>query len=144
MNRNKKSFLILFLPHSKKLCLVKVKQIVLLIICQVFMYQILIQITYDDGRNEGSAGTLLNQINFFVNSESASMDLPKIPAVTSALQHEKNDSKQRSLKKNLMFVKTHKCGTSTLVDVFYLLGVRRRLNFVMHPNKHKIKVDSNR
>ena len=144
MNRNKKSFLTLFRPHSKKSCLVKVKQFVLLIICLVFMYQILIQITYDDRRNEGSAGKLLNQINFFVNSESASMDLPKIPAVTSTVQHEKNDSKQRSLKKNLMFVKTHKCGTSTLVDVFYLLGVRRRLNFVMHPNKHKIKVDSNR
>ena len=35
------------------------------------------------------------------------------------------------IEKNLMFVKTHKCGTSTLVNAFYLYGVRRRLNFVI-------------
>ena len=35
-------------------------------------------------------------------------------------------------KQNLMFIKTHKCGTSTLVNTFYLYGVRRRLNFVIH------------
>ena len=34
-------------------------------------------------------------------------------------------------KENFMFIKTYKCGTSSLVNVFYLLGVRRRLNFVI-------------
>ena len=43
-------------------------------------------------------------------------------------------------KKNLMFIKTHKCGTSTLVDVFYLFGVRRKLNFVMFPSSHQLEL----
>ena len=44
------------------------------------------------------------------------------------------------VKKNLMFIKTHKCGTSTLVDTFYLFGVRRKLNFVLNPNSHDVRV----
>ena len=47
-------------------------------------------------------------------------------------------SEQILTKKNLMFIKTHKCGTSTLVDVFYLQGVRKRLNFVMYPYQHQL------
>ena len=44
-----------------------------------------------------------------------------------------------SEKKNLMFLKTHKCGTSTLVNMFYLFGLRRRLNFVLQsPHNHFI------
>ena len=42
------------------------------------------------------------------------------------------------MKKNLMFIKTHKCGTSTLVNVFYLYGVRHRSNFALQPYKHNI------
>lgn len=41
------------------------------------------------------------------------------------------------IRKNLMFIKTHKCGTSTLVDMFYLFGVRRRWNFVMTPGYNR-------
>ena len=47
-------------------------------------------------------------------------------------------SEQMLIKMNLMFIKTHKCGTSTLVDVFYLRGVRKKLNFVMIPYTHKL------
>ena len=34
---------------------------------------------------------------------------------------------------SFLFLKTHKCGTSTLVNMFYLFGIRRRLNFVTNP-----------
>ncbi|XP_063689082.1 galactosylceramide sulfotransferase-like [Bolinopsis microptera] len=47
-------------------------------------------------------------------------------------------SEQISIKNNLMFIKTHKCGTSTVTDVFYLRGVRKRLNFVLVPYKTDI------
>ena len=47
-------------------------------------------------------------------------------------------SEQTLIKNNLMFIKTHKCGTSTLVDVFYLRGVRKRLNFVTYPYQHQL------
>ena len=46
-------------------------------------------------------------------------------------------------KTNLMFIKTHKCGTSTLVNPFYLKGVRHRLNFVIHNTiSHNLKLRS--
>ena len=45
-----------------------------------------------------------------------------------------------SQKKNLMFLKTHKCGTSSLVNVFYLRGVRKKLNFVIQPDKHLLSL----
>ena len=41
-------------------------------------------------------------------------------------------------KTNILFVKTHKCGTSTLVNMFYLYGIRRKLNFVVAPYQHQI------
>ena len=34
---------------------------------------------------------------------------------------------------SFLFLKTHKCGTSTLVNMLYLFGIRRRLNFVTNP-----------
>ena len=43
-----------------------------------------------------------------------------------------------SIKKNLMFLKTHKCGTSSLVNIFYLRGVRKKLNFVVQPDQHQL------
>ena len=42
-------------------------------------------------------------------------------------------------KSNLLFVKTHKCGTTTLVNMFYLYGIRRKLNFVMTPYVHQLR-----
>ena len=51
-----------------------------------------------------------------------------------------SESSHELFKKNLMFIKTHKCGTSTLVDVFYLFGVRRKLNFVMFPSSHQLEL----
>ena len=45
-------------------------------------------------------------------------------------------------KENFMFIKTHKCGTSSLVNVFYLLGVRRRLNFVIQRGQHQLYLGS--
>ena len=55
-------------------------------------------------------------------------------------------------KRNLMFAKTHKCGTSTLVNTFYLVGVRRRLNFIIQYKQsakhitslHEIKLQKKR
>ena len=38
--------------------------------------------------------------------------------------------------KNLMFIKTHKTGSSTLSTTFYLYGIRNRLNFVLKPFKN--------
>ena len=46
-----------------------------------------------------------------------------------------------SNKKKLMFFKTHKCGTSSLVSVLYLYGIRRNLNFVLTPFEHQILYD---
>ncbi|XP_063683618.1 galactosylceramide sulfotransferase-like isoform X2 [Bolinopsis microptera] len=57
----------------------------------------------------------------------------------SKVRPNSSHSEQILIKKNLMFIKTHKCGTSTIVDVFYLRGVRRRLNFVMNPYQHNLK-----
>ena len=37
--------------------------------------------------------------------------------------------KDNNNRTNFMFVKTHKCGISTLVNVFYLYGARNKLNF---------------
>lgn len=46
----------------------------------------------------------------------------------------KTEIEKRERKENFVFVKTHKCGTSTLVSMFYLYGVRRRSNFVLQRN----------
>ena len=42
---------------------------------------------------------------------------------------------------SFLFLKTHKCGTSTLVNMFYLFGIRRRLNFVTQPWSRQLDVD---
>ena len=46
---------------------------------------------------------------------------------------DKTVSEKLPVKENILFLKTHKCGTSSMVNIFYLYGVRRRLNFVMEP-----------
>ena len=43
--------------------------------------------------------------------------------------------------KNFLFIKTHKCGTSTLVNMFYLFGIRRRLNFVTQPWSRALDIE---
>lgn len=60
------------------------------------------------------------------------------PSDTSGKFENRTDLGGPIRKENLMFVKTHKCGTSTLVNLFYLLGIRKRLNFVMHPYTHEL------
>ena len=40
-------------------------------------------------------------------------------------------------KQNLMFIKTHKTGSSTLGSVFYLYGIKRKLIFLHPPNVEK-------
>ena len=54
-----------------------------------------------------------------------------------------HDAETAARKKNFMFIKTHKCGTSSLVNVFYLLGVRRKLNFVIQrgDRAHNIQLE---
>ena len=43
--------------------------------------------------------------------------------------------------KNFLFLKTHKCGTSTLVNMLYLFGIRRRLNFVTNPWSRQLDIE---
>jgi hypothetical protein len=111
------------------------------------------QLANDGGKFEGNAPKVPNSPN-----KGVSMPIAKSSALTENVippsenpelqleQHDEedpeipNDLRNPSSKKNLMFIKTHKCGTSTLVDVFYLRGVRQRLNFVMHPYRHKLNV----
>ena len=64
-------------------------------------------------------------------------------------QEDSNHDIDKSLdivhKTNLMFIKTHKCGTSTLVNPFYLKGVRERLNYVIHTGgKHQLNLNSHK
>ena len=40
---------------------------------------------------------------------------------------------EKGKRENLLFLKTHKCGTSSMVNIFYLWAVRRRKNFVLQP-----------
>ena len=42
---------------------------------------------------------------------------------------------------SFLFLKTHKCGTSTLVNMFYLFGIRRRLNFVTQPWSRRLDLE---
>ena len=86
-------------------------------------------------------------INISVTSEAVVSDTSDNVISTVSDSDQQFQSKDRSssshseqilIKKNLMFIKTHKCGTSTLVDVFYLRGVRKRLNFVTYPYQHQL------
>ena len=45
---------------------------------------------------------------------------------------------EKEAQKNLMFIKTHKTGSSTLGGMFYLYGIKRRLNFVLKPFKNTL------
>ena len=43
------------------------------------------------------------------------------------------DLQNASIKNNLMFIKTHKTGSSTLGGLFYLYGIKKKFNFVLFP-----------
>ena len=55
------------------------------------------------------------------------------------LQTDKSEWLETMRRDNLMFVKTHKCATTTLVSMFYLNGVRKRLNLAMTPYGHFLR-----
>lgn len=40
--------------------------------------------------------------------------------------------------KNLVFVKTHKTGTSTTVNILYNFGINHGLNFAIYPYSHQL------
>ena len=42
------------------------------------------------------------------------------------------------VKSNVMFIKTHKTGSSTLGGLFYLYGIRKKFNFVLFPYTNKL------
>ena len=44
-------------------------------------------------------------------------------------------------KTKLMFFKTHKCGTSSLVTILYMYGIRRNLTFLLTPYEHQFYND---
>ena len=148
-----------FCPHLIKSwsCRTAVKQAIFLIIFLLFLFQLLFQTTTEGKKGENTRKPIDSKsspesIKMSV-SEGEVSDPPhnaistwttKNSTMQLNLKEGDNDSKQRSLKKNFMFVKTHKCGTSTLVDVFYLLGVRRRLNFVLDPHEHKLYLNTDR
>ena len=46
-----------------------------------------------------------------------------------------------SQKTNLLFLKTHKCGTSTLFGSFLVAAVRKKMNLLMKPNGNFIHND---
>ena len=48
------------------------------------------------------------------------------------------DLQNASIKNNLMFIKTHKTGSSTLGGLFYLYGIKKKFNFVLFPYTNKL------
>ena len=66
-----------------------------------------------------------------LSTESRTTDQPQfyfeLDNITSFIQ--KRDK--------LMFLKTHKCGTSSLVTILYQFGIRRNLNFLLTPYEHQ-------
>ena len=121
---------------------------IILITCVVFL---MFELANEKGKRLGISDTgsyLVSSpiINISV-SEDVILDTSEnvISTLTDSYQQfqsidkpSSSHSEQILIKMNLMFIKTHKCGTSTLVDVFYLRGVRKRLNFVTYPYQHQI------
>ena len=82
---------------------------------------------YTTNRYEISKIMLVPSCNDSSGCETGGLDLKG--------EIEQKPGKAAETKRNLMFIKTHKCGTSSLVNVFYLFGVRRRLNYVIQREK---------
>ena len=121
---------------------------IILITCVVFL---MFELANEKGKRVGISETVSNLVSSpIINisvSEAVVSDTSENVISTLSDSDQQFESKDRSssshseqilTKKNLMFIKTHKCGTSTLVDVFYLQGVRKRLNFVMYPYQHQL------
>ena len=115
---------------------------VILVTCLVFLF---FQLANDKGSGAGNFERFHGGLKMSVNSnKNETLHSTKSGAFFVPSSKSDEVGQITPIKKNLMFVKTHKCGTSTLVDVFYLRGVRHRLNFVMHPFTHQLNVASNR
>ena len=121
---------------------------IILITCVVFL---MFELANEKGKRAGISETVSNLVSSpIINisvSEAVVSDTSENVISTLSDSDQQFESKDRSssshseqilIKMNLMFIKTHKCGTSTLVDVFYLRGVRKKLNFVMIPYTHKL------
>ena len=115
---------------------------VILVTCLVFLF---FQLANDNGNGKGNFERFHGGLKVSVYSKkNETLHSTKSGAFFVPSSKSDEVGQTTPVKKNLMFVKTHKCGTSTLVDVFYLRGVRYKLNFVMHPFTHQLNVASNR
>ena len=116
---------------------------VILLTCLVFLF---FQLANNNGNEKGKfLGSQKLSYYSDQNENSHLTDTGAATRTTFKLSEIKGDEvRQIEVKRNLMFIKTHKCGTSTLVDVFYLKGVRDRLNFVMHPYTHQLNIGAKR
>ena len=125
----------------------KLRYVVYIILVTSLVF-LMFELANDKGKRAGISNLVSSPIvNISVTSEAVVSDTSENVISTLSDSDQQFESKDRSssshseqilIKKNLMFIKTHKCGTSTLVDVFYLRGVRKRLNFVMYPYQHQI------
>ena len=125
----------------------KLRYVVYIILVTSLVF-LMFELANDKGKRAGISNLVSSPIvNISVTSEAVVSDTSENVISTLSDSDQQFESKDRSssghseqilIKKNLMFIKTHKCGTSTLVDVFYLQGVRKRLNFVMYPYQHQI------
>ena len=129
----------------------KLRYVVYIILVTSLVF-LMFELANDKGKRAGISETVSNLvsspiINISVTSEAVISDTSENVISTLSDSDQQFESKDRSssshseqilIKNNLMFIKTHKCGTSTLVDVFYLRGVRKRLNFVMYPYQHQL------
>ena len=128
----------------------KLRYVVYIILVTSLVF-LMFELANDKGKRAGISETVSNLVSSpIINisvSEAVVSDTSENAIATltdSDQQFELKDkpsssnSEQMLIKMNLMFIKTHKCGTSTLVDVFYLQGVRKRLNFVMYPYQHQL------
>ena len=125
----------------------KLRYVVYIILVTSLVF-LMFELANDKGKRAGISNLVSSPIvNISVTSEAVVSDTSENVISTLSDSDQQFESKDRPssshseqilIKKNLMFIKTHKCGTSTLVDVFYLQGVRKRLNFVMYPYQHQI------
>ncbi|XP_063684643.1 galactosylceramide sulfotransferase-like isoform X2 [Bolinopsis microptera] len=78
------------------------------------------------------------EITLFPGCEDKELGECQVRSVLETIRYYQNSTPRQTTtnKRNLMFIKTHKCGTSSLVNTFYLMGVRSRLNFVVQQSDH--------
>ena len=78
------------------------------------------------------------EITLFPGCEDKELGECQVRSVLETIRNYQNSTPRQTTtkKRNLMFIKTHKCGTSSLVNTFYLMGVRSRLNFVVQQSSH--------